>query len=120
MTRSVEPWKGKHDDSPVPPRVRLRIFERYGGVCHASGRKIRPGESWVLDHVVAIINGGSHSESNLAPILIDPHKAKTREDVAEKSRVARKRKNHLGIKKKRTITRWRRFNGTVVTASKER
>jgi 5-methylcytosine-specific restriction protein A len=120
MARSTEEWKGKTDDTPVPPRIRLRIFDRFGGTCHISGRKIRPGEAWNLDHVVSIINGGTNSESNLVPVLVDPHKAKTREDVAEKSRVARKRKAHLGLKKKRTITRWRRFDGTIVTASKDR
>lgn len=120
MSRSLPEWRGKHDDSPVPPRVRLRIFERHAGICYLSGRKIRPGEDWDLDHIVAIINGGSNSELNLAPVLIDPHKVKTKEDVAEKSRVARKRKSFLGIKKKRTITRWRRFDGTIVTATKDR
>jgi hypothetical protein len=28
MPRSRPEWRGKTDDDPVPPRVRLRIFER--------------------------------------------------------------------------------------------
>jgi 5-methylcytosine-specific restriction protein A len=99
MPRSTNEWIGKTDDSPVPARVRVRIFDRSGGVCHISGRKIRPGEAWDLDHIIALINGGTHTELNLSPVLIDPHREKTKEDVAEKSRVARKRKSHLGIKK---------------------
>jgi hypothetical protein len=45
---------------------------------------------------------------------------KTTEDVAEKSRVAKRRKSFLGMKKKRTITRWRKFDGTIVEKPRER
>ena len=120
MPRSTDEWIGKTDDAPIPPRIRLRVFDRHGGVCHLSGRKIRVGEKWECDHIVALVNGGRHCESNFAPALIRPHKAKTREDVAEKSRVARKRKAHLGIRKKRSITRWRKFDGSIVTKPRER
>jgi 5-methylcytosine-specific restriction enzyme A len=99
MVRSVQEWQGKNDDTPVPPRVRLRVFERWKGVCHVSGRRIRPGDAWAVDHVVPVIQGGENRENNLAPILLDPHKAKTKAEVAEKSRVAKRRKSHLGIKK---------------------
>lgn len=97
MSRSVEIWVGKTHDSAIPARVRLRVFEREGGRCWLSGRKIRPGEPWDLDHKVALINGGSHSEDNLAPALRDKHRLKTAEDVAEKAVVARKRTKHLGV-----------------------
>lgn len=120
MTRSLEEWIGKTDDAKIPPRVLARIFLAHNGTCHISGRIIRPGERWQADHIRALCNGGEHRESNLAPALIDPHKAKSRMDVAEKSRVARKRKKHLGLNKPRKITRWRRFDGSIVTASKER
>lgn len=96
MSRAVPEWIGKTDDAKVPPRVRLRIFEREGGICHLSGRKIMPGELWELDHKIALINGGEHRESNLFPALKDKHKEKTREDVAEKSRIADKRGRHIG------------------------
>lgn len=95
--RSVEEWVGATPDSPVPPRVRLRVFARHDGICYKSKRKIRPGEAWQCDHVVALINGGENRESNLAPILEEQHHAKTAEDVAEKSKVARVRQKHLGI-----------------------
>ena len=98
MTRTVKEWVGKTPDSKIPPRVRLRIFEAHGGVCHLSGRKIAAGELWDIDHIIALINGGLHRESNLAPALRDKHKAKTAEDVAEKAKVARKAKANLGLK----------------------
>lgn len=98
MPRSVPEWIGKTDDAKVPPRVRIRIFEREGGVCHLSKRKIRPGDLWDLDHGLALINGGEHRESNLFPALRDKHREKTKEDVAEKAVTARVKAKHLGIR----------------------
>lgn len=97
MTRSVPEWIGKTDDAMPPPRVRLRIFERSNGICHISGRKIRAGEKWQPDHILAIINGGENRECNMAPALTEPHKVKTAADVALKATTYRKRAKHLGI-----------------------
>ncbi|MBO6755431.1 MAG: HNH endonuclease [Roseibium sp.] len=99
MPRTVSKWIGKTDDAKPPPRVRLRVFERYGGVCQISGRKIRAGDPWDLDHTIALINGGKNEEDNLRPVLKDEHKAKTADDIAEKAKVDRMRKKHLGIRK---------------------
>ncbi len=121
MARSLDKeWIGKTDDAKIPDRVRLRVFDRHNGICHISRRKIRAGEGWQCDHIVALVNCGLHRESNLAPVLIDPHKIKTKEDVAEKAKVARKRKNFLGIKKPSRFpgsrnSKWKKkMDGTVV------
>ena len=95
--RILDEWIGATPDSPIPPRVRARVFERHGGRCHISGRKIMAGDLWDVDHVVALINGGENRERNLAPALRDKHREKTAADVAEKSKVARVRAKHLGI-----------------------
>ena len=105
MSRELPMWVGKTHDSKVPPRVRLRVFEREEGRCWISGRKIMPGDVWELDHKVALINGGSHSEDNLAPALREKHREKTAEDVAIKSKTYRQRAKHLGIWPK-SNTRW--------------
>lgn len=119
--RSIPEWRGKTPDSPVPDRVKVRVFARHEGYCHWTGKKIMPGDTWDTDHVIALINGGENRESNLAPILRGKaHKEKTARDVAIKSKTARVRKRHLGLKKPRTITRWRRFDGSVVEAPRER
>lgn len=97
MSRAVPEWIGANDNAKVPPRVRLRVFEAHGGKCWISGRKIMPGDAWDLDHKVALINGGQHRESNLAPALRAVHRAKTAMDVALKSKTDRIRKKHLGI-----------------------
>jgi 5-methylcytosine-specific restriction endonuclease McrA len=99
MSRSVDEWIGKTNDSPIPHRVRVRVFERHNGVCHLSGRTIRAGEAWDCDHIIALANGGRHAESNLAPALRDKHKLKTAQDVREKSIVYRKKAKNLGLKK---------------------
>lgn len=99
MSRQVEEWIGKTPDTPAPPRVRLRVFERHKGICYLSGRKIGAGDKWQLEHPQALINGGENRESNLAPALVEPHKAKTAEDVKQKAKNDRVRKRHLGIKK---------------------
>lgn len=118
--RSIEEWKGRTDDTPVPPRVRDRIFLRHGGMCHLSGRKIRAGERWEVEHVIALCNGGKHIESNLAPALVGPHREKTANDRKIKARDDRIRKRHLGIRGKSKFATnrdgpfKRKIDGTVV------
>lgn len=97
MSRKVPEWIASHDDQKVPDRVRLRIFERHNGTCHLSGRKIMPGEKWELEHIKALIHGGEHRESNMAPALVQPHKVKTAEEMAIKAKTDAIRKRHIGI-----------------------
>ena len=106
MTRRAVPeWQGATPDTKIPARVMLRVFERYDGRCHWTGRKITPQDDWDCDHVIAIANGGQNRESNLAPILRGkPHKEKTAIDVSEKAKTDRMRKKHLGIGK--STHRW--------------
>lgn len=99
--RSVKEWVGKTDDERVPPRVRVRVFERFGGVCQECWTKIS-GKRWICDHRIALVNGGENREANLGPIHEACDKSKTAADVAEKSRVYEKRAKHLGIKLKRS------------------
>lgn len=101
MSRSTPEWIGKTPDTPVPPHVRVRIFDAHDGKCHIAKRKIKRGEPWDLDHIIALINGGQNCESNMAPALRDKHREKTAADVAEKSRVYRKRAKFLGVMPKR-------------------
>jgi 5-methylcytosine-specific restriction protein A len=80
-----------------------------------------PGQKWDCDHILALVNGGEHRERNLAPILAGKvHREKTAEDVKIKSKTARMRAKHLGLKKPRTIKSWRRFSGEAVYAGRER
>lgn len=118
MSRSTPEWIGKTDDAAIPTRVRLRVFEAQGGKCALTGHKIRPGDVWQIDHKVALINGGSHRESNLQAALAAPHREKTKADVAAKSKAHRLREKHLGMRPKKSAlshpTLKRRMDGTVV------
>lgn len=96
--RAVEEWIGATPDTRIPPRVRLRVFYRDSGICQCGcTRLIHAGEKWQTDHKIALVNGGENRESNLRTLLTKHHATKTAEDVAEKSRVARKRAKFLGI-----------------------
>jgi 5-methylcytosine-specific restriction protein A len=99
MSRALPEWIGLSPDAAVPPRVRVRIFDRYDGRCQCGcNRKIMAGERWDAEDTIAIINGGQRRESNLKPWLVEHHKIKTKADVAEKSRVYRKRAKHIGVR----------------------
>lgn len=120
MPRSVKEWIGKTDDTPVPPRVRLRVFDAKGGLCHKCRRKIMPGEEWTCEHVVAICNLGPNRESNLDLTCCNCLPEKNAQDVAEKSAVATTRKKFLGIARKSSPmpgsrkSRWKKhMNGQV-------
>ena len=95
MSRSVPEWIGKTDNTPVPDRVRIRVFDAKEGKCHSCGRKIRAGERWTCEHLVAIINGGANAERNLGLTCSLCLPAKNAADVAEKSKVADIRKKYL-------------------------
>jgi 5-methylcytosine-specific restriction protein A len=96
--RQVEEWIAKNDNEAIPPRVQLRVFGNGG--CRKCGRQLRPGH-WSCDHIVALINGGQHRESNLQALCNSPcHSDKTKADVAEKADVYAKKRKHIGVKKR--------------------
>lgn len=98
MARSVPEWIGKTDDTPVPPRVRLRVLERDGRRCQCGcGREVAPADKWQTDHRTAIINGGENRERNLCTLLTVCHLRKTVADVGEKAAIAKVAKKHAGI-----------------------
>lgn len=98
MARTVREWIGKTDDQPVPPRVKLRVFDSTGGICSGCFRKILGGMRWICDHKLALINGGENRESNLQPLCLLCNLSKTAVDVAQKSKTARVRLKHLGVR----------------------
>lgn len=104
MARATKEWIGATDDSAVPPRVRLRVLERFDGRCDLGGigcgRQIAAGDKWCCDHIKALINGGENRERNLHPLCEWCTPIKDAADVAEKSYTAARRKSHAGIKRK--------------------
>lgn len=112
--REVSEWIGKNDDTPIPARVKLRVFEEYNGNCTKCLAKIVGKLVPQYDHAVALINGGHNRESNIQLICSECHKLKTKLDVAEKSIVYHKRIKAVGIKRKKRSMPGRRFDGTPI------
>lgn len=99
MSRSVPEWIGRTPDSKVPPRVADRIRLAHPN-CALCSMPILPVEKTELHHFVALIAGGSNSESNLRPVHIHCHKLATKEQVAEKAKVAAMRQGVRGMGQK--------------------
>lgn len=117
MSRAVKEWIGRTDDTPIPPRVKLRVLDRFHHRCDGCSRPIRAGDGWACDHAKALINGGENRERNLHPLCAWCHGLKTRADVHEKSRVYVTRRHHAGIKSR---TKWRPLPGTIASGWKHR
>lgn len=98
MARSVPEWQGRTDDTPAPPRVRLRVWDREQGRCHRCNRKIPVGDAWIIEHRQALILGGANAEGNLCLTCSWCKPAKDAEDVAAKAKTAAVRSKHLGIR----------------------
>jgi len=118
--RAVPEWIGATPDMPVPDRVRVRVFNKKEGKCHRCTRKIPAGQSWTCEHLKALVNGGENRERNLDVTCDWCLPIKNAEDVAEKSRVYKRRKAHLGIRKPSRLpgsrdSAWKKkIDGTVV------
>lgn len=99
MARATTEWRGASDDSKAPPRVRQRLYDAAKGICHICELPIKPTETWHLDHVISLIEGGENRESNLAPAHAHCNLAKANGEKARKAKVAATRQKHLGITK---------------------
>jgi 5-methylcytosine-specific restriction enzyme A len=98
MARTVDEWIASNDNQAIPARVKVRVFDRAGGVCAVCTLKVKGKLLPAYDHIQAFINGGEHRESNLQLLCVPCHAVKTGADLAEKSRVYRKRLKDLGIR----------------------
>lgn len=96
--RKVKEWVGKTHDSPIPAKVRLRVFEKYEGKCGLTGRKLRAGE-FDIDHIVALADGGEHRETNLHPVWRPKHREKTAKENSARAKVGAKKIKHFEPKK---------------------
>lgn len=89
MARSILEWVGRNDDAKVPESVQQRVFEAYGRRCYLSGKEIRQGDKWEIEHKVPLWLGGEHRESNLAPALVDAHQRKTAAEAKVRAKINR-------------------------------
>jgi hypothetical protein len=97
--RRLPEWIGATPDSPIPPRVKLRIRAKANSCCQSCGVRVRYGGQF--DHRPALINGDENRESQIQFICKNCHAARTKTDVAEKSRSARKQASLAGFRNTR-------------------
>jgi 5-methylcytosine-specific restriction protein A len=100
MARSTKEWVGKDDDTPIPPRVKIRVKARSNDCCQNCG--VRVGYGGQIDHIEAVKFSSEtrrlNRESNLQFLCGPCHRKKTGEDVAQKSREAKTQKHLAGFK----------------------
>lgn len=118
--RSVAEWVGKNDDAAIPGGVKERVGRKAGYCCQQCGRAVRPPLRAEFDHITPLVLGGEHRESNLQFLCHECHGLKTKFDVKLKAKAVRIRKRDMGIRKPRKITAWRRMNGEIRFAGRER
>lgn len=102
--------------------ARTRIFDAANGYCCICDLRIdaERGDKWIVEHVKPLWLGGADDETNMQPAHQICAITKTIQEAPVKAKTDRVRAKHLGIRKPRTITRWRKFNGQIVHAERDR
>src|ERR1700746_2334135 len=103
-------------------RVKRDAFVRANGCCENAtcGAKLQRGR-FHYDHIIPDGLGGEPTLQNCAVLCIACHKDKTgKTDVPAIAKTKRIQDRERGIRKPRTMRSWRRFNGEIVHASRER
>ena len=121
MSRKLPEWVGASDDSAIPPRVMVRVFQKAEGKCAQCTRKLERGK-WACDHIVPLIAGGRNAEDYLQALCVSPcHAEKTKADVKEKAQTYLILAKHIGAKSRKgkamfgtKASGWKRgFDGKV-------
>ncbi len=108
-------------------QTKREAWERSGKCCEglrASGERCNTfleHKPHHYDHIIPDGIGGKNDLQNCAVLCLDCHGEKTnKRDIPIIAKAKRVRDKFEGRKKPRTITRWRKFNGTPVHAARER
>jgi 5-methylcytosine-specific restriction endonuclease McrA len=103
---------------PLTRLQRTRIYDSANGVCCICGNPVNAerGTKWIVEHIKPLWLGGADDESNMGPAHQSCAVEKTVSEAPVKAKGDRVRAKHLGIRKRRTIRGWRKFNGTPVHA----
>lgn len=101
-------------------KVKRDAFARSGGHCEICGAKVLFGK-FAYDHVIPDALGGETTLDNCQVACLSCHKEKTgKADIPRIAKTKRISDREKGIRRPRTITRWRRFDGSVVEAGRQR
>ena len=119
--------KGAVQSKPPSPRrrefpiqVKRKAARRAAGRCELCTAPLSYG-AYHYDHILPDALGGEPVLSNCMVLCLTCHRHKTgRKDAPKIAKSRRITDRALGIKPRRTITQWRKFNGEIVRASKDR
>ena len=112
----TSPWR-------PTPRKRLsdqekaQLFVDRDGRCFDCGRKVRPGERWSIEHIIALENGGTNEMTNLGICCPFCKPGKDAADHGKAAKSRRVRTKHVlpnSERKRRGFRFWRKFNGALV------
>jgi len=102
----------------LSPQKRAKLFLERHGKCHRCTRILRPSDTWIVEHVIALENGGSNDWENLD---ITCSWCKPEKDAADHGKAAKSRRvatKHVLPKSQRSgrsgFRGWRKFNGDPV------
>ena len=107
-------------------QVKRAAFERANGFCEGMPYGERCNVKLTLgkyhyDHDIPDALGGEPIIENCVCLCVACHRDKTStKDIPAIAKTKRIQDRQKGIKKPRTMTRWRRFDGTIVTAERNR
>jgi hypothetical protein len=111
---------GKTPDAKPPWAVIERLLVRANHKCQGPcGQPVGPGNSFDVDHIIELADGGENRESNLQILCRKVcHRTKSGDRHADRCAERRTRKHLAGWKKRSRFRGWRRVDGTVVWADK--
>jgi 5-methylcytosine-specific restriction protein A len=103
-----------------PAKVRLAAFERAKKKCERCPAMLIPGK-FRYNHRIPDALGGQPTLENCEVLCLACDSEQTyKTDIPAIAKSKRIRKREAGVRKPRTMTRWRKFDGTVVVADRER
>src|ERR1017187_7747346 len=101
-------------------KVKANAAIRANGNCEICTRKLRAGD-FHFDHEVPDALGGEATLENCRCLCRSCHGEKTaKSDIPRIAKAKRNYRSARSIKKARSITAWRKFDGTIVRASRSR
>lgn len=100
------------------PRIRLseqqaaKLFLERHGCCRECGRKLGPADDWIVEHIIALENGGTNEWDNLGITGICCKASKDAKDHAQAGKQRRTATKHILSKSMRRKSSLSKRSGT--------
>lgn len=84
---------------------RARLFLERGGCCHKCSRKLGPADKWIVEHLLALQNGGTNEWENLTVTCSWCVPQKNAEDAAKAAKTRAIAVSHIVPRSERKQSR---------------